>query len=143
MICMYTDAALTDRLTDSGGGNPDSDIYNGTYGQSHDRQLFLANEHAVLTGPLDAEEDVITLDAPGFADDEVIIVEAEQMKILSGGGTATLTVQRGYGGTAAVSHPAGTRCFFTFINASNCKAGPRMAVNRFFATQWPVPEGSP
>ena len=43
----------------------------------------------------------------------------------------------------APHHPAGTRCFFTFINASNCKAGPRMAVNRFFATQWPVPEGTP
>jgi phage tail-like protein len=43
----------------------------------------------------------------------------------------------------APHEPAGTRRFFTFISGSSCQAGPRMAVNRLFATQWPMPEGSP
>jgi hypothetical protein len=104
---MYKDAALTERLSGGGGANPDEDTYNGTYGQSHDRQLFLANEQVALAEEVDASATTLTLQAPAFSDDETIIVDAEQMKVLSGGGTTSITLTRGYAGTTAASHAAG------------------------------------
>ena len=110
MIYLYTDAALTDRLS-ADGSNPDADTYNGTYGQARDRQLFLANEQVELAAALDESATTVTLLATSFADDEVVLIDAEQMKVLSGGGTTSLTVERGYAGSVAASHAAGATVY--------------------------------
>jgi hypothetical protein len=106
MIHLYKDEGLTDVLSGGDGSNPDGDTYNGTYGQSHDRQLFLANEQSPLAEDLDASSTAVIIATAGFANDEVIIIDGEQMKILAGGGTTSLTVQRGYAGTTPAVHSA-------------------------------------
>ena len=103
---IYMDAALTDPLSEGDLSNPDQDVFNGTDGDSKDRQLFLANERATLAQALSIDDVVLELTAPGFADTELIVIGAEQLRIVNGGGTTSLTIERGYGGTQPAEHPA-------------------------------------
>ena len=110
-IRLYKDAELTLPLSDGGWSNPDLDAFDGTHGESHDRELYLANEHAVLADSIDAETLTLFLETAYFGNDEVVIVDAEQMKIVAGGGTTELTVQRGYAGTLAAPHELGATVY--------------------------------
>ena len=110
-IHLYLDAALTQPISEGDGANPDADNYNGTDGESKDRQVWAANEQALLVGAMDDSQISLTLDAPRFVDGETIIVDTEQTRIQSGGGTTTLTVSRGHGGTIPAAHPDGTTVY--------------------------------
>lgn len=110
-IRLYKDAELASSLSEGDWTNPDGDIYDGTHGQSYDRRLYLANEYALLAAPLDAVAINLNLQSPGFANGEVVIADDEQMKIVAGGGTAAITVQRGYAGSTPAVHAAGTTVF--------------------------------
>lgn len=110
-IHLFEDSALTQQISEGDLTNPDDDTYNGTDGESKDKELFLANEQSALASPLASSETSLQLAEPRFTDGEVIIVDAEQMRILSGGGTTTLGVERGYGGTAAAAHNAGAAVY--------------------------------
>ncbi len=103
-IRIYQDAALTEPLSSGDGTRPDSDAYDGTHGESRDRQLYLANEHASLAGALGSSGTTLLLATPAFTNGDIIIVNAEQMKVITGGGTTTLTVERGYAGTTPAAH---------------------------------------
>lgn len=106
-IHLYEDAALTQQISEGDLSNPDDDTYNGTDGETKDKELFLANEQTTLAAPLASGETSLQLSKPRFADGEVIVIGTEQMRVLSGGGTTTLGVERGYGGTTAAAHDAG------------------------------------
>jgi len=106
-IHLYEDAALTQQISEGDLSNPDDDTYNGTDGETKDKELFLANEQTTLAAPLASGETSLQLNEPRFADGEVIVIGTEQMRVLSGGGTTTLGVERGYGGTTAAAHDAG------------------------------------
>jgi len=110
-IHLFEDSALTQQISEGDLTNPDDDTYNGTDGESKDKELFLANEQSALASPLASGETSLQLAEPRFTDGEVIIVDAEQMRILSGGGTTTLGVERGYGGTTAAAHNAGAAVY--------------------------------
>ena len=45
---IYLDSALTQPVSEGDGSRPDADSYNGTDGESRDRQLFVANEQDAL-----------------------------------------------------------------------------------------------
>ena len=106
-IHLYEDAALTQQISEGDLSNPDDDTYNGTDGETKDKELFLANEQTTLAAPLASGETSLQLSEPRFADGEVIVIGTEQMRVLSGGGTTTLGVERGYGGTPAAAHDPG------------------------------------
>ena len=106
-IHLYEDAALTQQISEGDLSNPDDDTYNGTDGETKDKELFLANEQTTLAAPLASGETSLQLNEPRFADGEVIVIGTEQMRVLIGGGTTTLGVERGYGGTTAAAHDAG------------------------------------
>jgi len=96
-IHMYEDSALAQQVSEGDLSNPDDDSYNGTDGESKDKEIFLANEQTSLAVPLASGETSLQLSEPRFTDSEVIIIDNEQMRILSGAGTTTLGVERGYG----------------------------------------------
>lgn len=110
-IHLYEDAALTQQISEGDLSNPDDDTYNGTDGETKDKELFLANEQTTLAAPLASGETSLQLNEPRFADGEVIVIGTEQMRVLSGGGTTTLGVERGYGGTTAAAHDAGAAIY--------------------------------
>jgi len=110
-IHLYKDAELTQQISEGTLMNPDSDVFNGTDGDSKDRQLHLANEQTTLASAIDGVTATIPLAEPRFADGQIIIVGSEQMLITSGGGTTQLTVERGYGGTTAGNHSSGTKVY--------------------------------
>ena len=103
--------------------SPDSDTYNGTDGESRDRQLFIANEQTTLTGGLNNSQTNVTLAQARFAIGEVVMVDSEQMLVTAGGGTTALTVQRGYNGTAAATHSNGAAIYSAF-NYTSLKVKP-------------------
>jgi len=105
-IHLYEDITLVQQVSEGDFSNPDDDTYNGTDGESKDKELFLANEQTTLAVALASGETSLQLSEPRFADGEVIIIDNEQMRILSGAGTTTLGVERGYGGTAPAAHDA-------------------------------------
>ena len=107
-IRIYKDAALTEPLSSGDGTRPDSDVYDGTHGEARDRQLYLANEHVALAEALGSSGTTLVLETPAFTNGETIIVDAEQMKVLAGGGTAMLTVERGYAGATPAAHTIGS-----------------------------------
>ncbi|HOF17822.1 MAG TPA: hypothetical protein PK082_02850 [Phycisphaerae bacterium] len=107
-IRIYKDAALAEPLSSGDGTRPDSDVYDGMHGEARDRQLYLANEHATLAEALGSSGTTLVLEIPAFANGETIIVDAEQMKVLAGSGTAMLTVERGYAGAAPAAHVVGS-----------------------------------
>ena len=110
-IHLYTDTELTDQISEGTMANPDSDIYNGSDGESKDRELFLANEQTTLATAMTSSQNSVQLAEPRFVNDEAIIIGSEQMRILSGGGTVNLTVERGYGGTTPTGHSSGTKVY--------------------------------
>lgn len=110
-IHLYKDTDLTDQISEGTMGNPDSDIYNGSDGESKDRELFLANEQTTLAAAMNSSQTSVQLTEPRFTNDEAIIIGGEQMRILSGGGTVELTVERGYGGTIPTGHGSGTKVY--------------------------------
>lgn len=110
-IHLYIDTDLTNQISEGTMVNPDSDIYNGSDGESKDRELFVANEQTTLAAAMNSSQTDVQLADPRFVNDEAIIIGSEQMRILSGGGTTTLTVERGYGGTTPTSHSSGTKVY--------------------------------
>jgi hypothetical protein len=104
---IYLDEALTLPLSEGDGSRPDADDYDGTAGEAKDRELFIANEWAALAAPLSTAQTQLLLTAPRFKDGEFIVIGSEQMQIVAGGGTATLTVQRGASGTTVATHASG------------------------------------
>src|SRR5690606_20859448 len=103
-IHLYEDITLTQRISEGDLANPDDDTYNGTDGETKDQELFVANEQTILAAALASGATSLQLSAPCFTDGEIIIVDDEQMRILSGGGTTVLAVERGYGGTTPTAH---------------------------------------
>ncbi len=110
-IHLYTDTDLTDQISEGTMANPDSDIYNGTDGESKDRELFVANEQTALAAAMNSSQTGVQLSEPRFTNEEAIIIGSEQMRVLSGGGTTDLTVERGYGGTTPTGHSSGTKVY--------------------------------
>ena len=110
-IHLFEDSALTQQLSEGDLSNPDEDTYNGTSGEAKDKELFLANEQTTLAAAVTLSATSLELIAARFADGEVVIVDDEQMRVTSGGGTTTLGVERGYSGTAAATHDAGAAVY--------------------------------
>jgi hypothetical protein len=110
-VHLYADNALTQQVSEGDLSNPDDDVYNGTDGESKDKELFLANEQTMLASSLASGETSLQIDQPRFTNDEVIIIGTEQMLIQSGGGTTTLGVERGYGATTPAAHVAGASVY--------------------------------
>jgi len=110
-IHLYEDNTVLQQVSEGDLSNPDDDTYNGTDGESKDKELFLANEQTTLAVALASGETSLQLNESCFADGEAIIIDNEQMRILSGAGTTTLGVERGYGGTAPATHDAGTAIY--------------------------------
>lgn len=110
-IHLFKDSELTEQISEGTLANPDSDVFNGTDGESKDRQLYLANEQTTLASAVDDVTTTIPLAEARFTDGAIIIIGSEQMLIASGGGTAELTVERGYAGTAAGNHSSGTKVY--------------------------------
>jgi hypothetical protein len=106
-IHIYKDEALTQQVSEGEMTSPDTDTFDGSAGESRDRRLFVANEQTTLAQPLDAVTSEVHLAAPRFADGDVIIVGSEEMRVLSGGGTTSLTVQRAIYGTQPAAHAQG------------------------------------
>ena len=110
-IHLYEDIILTQRISEGDLTNPDDDTYNGTDGETKDKELFVANEQTILAAAMASGATSLQLSAPLFTDGEIIIVDDEQMRILSGGGTTVLAVERGYGGTTPAAHDAGAAVY--------------------------------
>lgn len=110
-IHLYEDLTLTLQVSEGDLANPDDDTYNGTDGEAKDKELFVANEQTILAAALASGETSLQLFAPLFTDGEIIIVDDEQMRILSGGGTTVLAVERGYGGTTPAAHDSGAAVY--------------------------------
>lgn len=108
---IYLDPELTQAISEGGGSRPDADDYDGTSGESKDRQLFIANEWGALSAPLDASQTLLHLAEARFQDGEIIVIGSEQMQIVSGGGTTTLNVQRGACDTVRAVHVSGAALF--------------------------------
>lgn len=113
-IHLFKDAELTQQVSEETMTNPDSDIYNGTDGESKDRELFLGNEQTTLASAMSDTTTTVQLAEARFTDGETIIIGSEQMLIISGGGTAQLTVERGYAGTTAGSHASDTKVYSAY-----------------------------
>ncbi len=108
---LFKDSELTEQISEGTLGNPDSDVFNGTDGESKDRQLYLANEQTTLASAVDDVTTTIPLAEARFTDGAIIIIGSEQMQIVGGGGTAELNVDRGYAGTTAGNHSSGTKVY--------------------------------
>jgi len=110
-IHLFKDSLLTEQISEGTLASPDSDTYNGTDGQAKDRELFLANEQTVLAANITSTQTSITLASARFADGDTIIIDTEQMIVTAGGGTTSLTVQRGQNGTAKATHTSGSAVY--------------------------------
>ena len=106
-IHLFKDSLLTEQISEGTLASPDSDTYNGTDGQAKDRELFLANEQSALATNITSTQTSITLASARFVDGDTIIIGTEQMIVTAGGGTTSLTVQRGQNGTAKAAHTSG------------------------------------
>ena len=106
-IHIYKDETLTQQVSEGDMTSPDTDTFDGSAGESRDRRLFVANEQTTLAQALDTVQSTIALAAPRFADGDVIIVDSEEMRVISGGGTTVLTVQRAIYGTQPAAHAQG------------------------------------
>lgn len=111
---IYLDSALAQPVSEGDGSRPDEGSYNGTDGESRDRQLFIANEQGMLAVPLDGAQTQLDLTAPRFRDGEVVIIGGEQLRVASGGGTSSLTVERGASGTTPAAHEAGATVYSAY-----------------------------
>jgi len=110
-IHIYKDVELTEQVSEGDMTNPDTETLDGSAGEFKDRELFIANEQTTLAEAIDAVTSDIVLAAPRFMDGEVIIIGTEEMRVLSGGGTTQVTVQRAVYGTQPAAHAQGTKVF--------------------------------
>lgn len=110
-IHIYKDTGLTEQVSEGDMTNPDMDTLDGSTGESKDRQIFIANEQTTLPQALDAVFSAIAIASPRFSDGEVIIIDSEEMRVISGGGTTTLTVQRAVYGTQPAAHAQGAKVY--------------------------------
>lgn len=110
-IHIFKDIELTEQVSEGDMTNPDAETLDGSVGEAKDRELFIANEQTTLAEAIDAVTSDIALAAPRFADGEVIIIDSEEMRVLSGGGTTAITVQRAIYGTQPSAHGLGTKVF--------------------------------
>ena len=122
-IHIYTDTELTERISEGDMTSPDTDTFDGSAGESRDRELFIANEQTTLAVAIDAVQSEIELSLPCFSDGDVIIIDSEQMRVLTGGGSTTPTVQRAIYGTLPVAHLAGAKAY-TAYNFSELSVEP-------------------
>lgn len=113
-IHLFKDAELAQQVSEGTMTNPDSDTYNGTDGESKDRELFLGNEQTTLASAINDTTTTVQLAEARFTDGETIIIGGEQMLIASGGGSTQLTVERGYAGTTAGNHSSGTKVYSAY-----------------------------
>lgn len=113
-IHLFKDAELTQQVSEGSMTSPDSDTYNGTDGESKDRELFLANEQTALASAVNDATTTLQLAEARFTDGETIIIGSEQMLVVSGGGTTQLTVERGYAGTTSGNHSSGTKVYSAY-----------------------------
>ena len=122
-IHLYLDAALQNRISEGDLSNPDRDEFNGTTGESKDRQIYLANEQAPLQTAMDTTTTMVKLTKAGFVDGMSIRIGTEEMKIFSGGGTLQLTVTRAQNGTTAAAHAVSDLAYSAY-NASGIEILP-------------------
>ena len=118
-IHLYEYGDLTGKISEGDFSSPDFAIFDGVNGGSSDKMIYLANEHATLALGVQPGDNTITvMEAGRFPDGEVIVVDNEQMLVLSGGATAELTVQRGFAHTTSAAHDAGARVWsgYTYFN---------------------------
>lgn len=109
---IFGDANLANQFSEGDMSNPDFVLVEGETGSSYsEKQLFLANEQTTLVAGVNELATELSMTVARFTDGECIVVDNEQMLVVSGGGTNTLTVQRGYNETAAAVHEAGARIY--------------------------------
>lgn len=77
-IHLYEDITLVQQVSEGDLSNPDDDTYNGTNGESKDKELFLANEQTTLAVALASGETSLQLDEPRFTDGEVSLSTANK-----------------------------------------------------------------
>ena len=104
---IYLDRQLTNPISQGDLSNPDRDEFNGTSGESKDRELFLANEQCALSGALTATATTVAFSRSAFSNGMRIRIGSEELEIVTGGGTAAATVLRGRNGTVAATHILG------------------------------------
>ncbi|MEN6521095.1 MAG: hypothetical protein ABFD46_08105 [Armatimonadota bacterium] len=122
-IHIYKDIELTEQISEGDMASPDTETLDGSSGESKDRELFVANEQTTLSDAIDAVSSDLVLAVPRFSDGEVIIIDSEEMRVISGGGTTVLTVQRAIYGTQPASHAQGTKVY-SACNYTNLKIAP-------------------
>lgn len=122
-IHIYKDEALTQQLSEGDMTSPDTDTFDGSAGECRDRRLFVANEQSALAEAIDSVASEIGLAAPRFADGDVIIIGSEEMRVISGGGTTALTVQRAIYGTQPAAHAQGAPVY-SATNYANLMLAP-------------------
>ena len=112
---LFLDANLSQQVSEDGDmSNPDGDTYNGTDGESRDRELFVANTQTELAADLGIGVNTVSVASSVFQNGDVIIVDDEKLLVQSGGGTSTLTVQRGYESTSEAEHTSGTKVYSAY-----------------------------
>lgn len=102
------DSGLTSQISEGDMSNPDTDTFDGEIGQYSDKQIFIANDQSALSGDITASDTVIQINSPMFATGDILIIDSELMKVIDGGGTSILTVERNMYGSGAAVHSSGT-----------------------------------
>ena len=104
----FTDSVSADPVSEGDLSNPIFFQINPDLDPDEEKPLFLANERATLASDIDAAATNIPLTETGrFADGDYLVIGQEIVKILSGGGTTSLTVARAQTGSTAAAHAAG------------------------------------
>lgn len=104
----FTDSVSADPVSEGDLSNPIFFQINPDLDPDEEKTLFLANERATLALDVDAAATNIPLTETGrFADGDYLVIGQEIVKILSGGGTTSLTVARAQTGSTAAAHTAG------------------------------------
>lgn len=104
----FTDSVSADPVSEGDLSNPIFFQINPDLDPDEEKTLFLANERATLASDVDAAATNIPLTETGrFADGDYLVIGQEIVKILSGGGTTSLTVARAQTGSTAAAHTAG------------------------------------
>ena len=152
VLRLYEDSGLTQIVSRNGDyGSPDAEaLLDGTNGGSAQKALWAAVEQTVLNGTVDDEQTGLSLAAPRFADTDypVIVIDSEKMLITAGHGTAGLTVQRGYRGTAPAAHAEGAPvrlaydCSSITIECADLLGADESAWVAYCADSGGVPTGS-
>lgn len=111
---LFLDSALTQPISLGDLSNPDRDEFNGTSGETKDRELFLANEQTALAAALTSSGTTLTLAKAAFSNGTTLRIGSEEITVQSGGGTTTLTVIRGVNNTTAAAHQSGDTVYTSF-----------------------------